>query len=175
MDSPDPLVDRIKKKFTKFTKSLSRSRKSSSSSSMRATRSLAPSPVPSPRPSLSSGRWVQSTASSLAAVGVPTFSIAQMTPPAAAVDVIQPITGSASQSSPTAAVLPSDPPQPRAPDNRVHESRNVNVEKGIAIFRTLLNISEKLLEGVPIWGVKAGIATTSEVLKSVQVRNLKEA
>jgi hypothetical protein len=45
-----------------------------------------------------------------------------------------------------------------------------DVTKGIAIFRTLLNVAEKALDGLQIWGPKAGVATASEVLKNIQVR-----
>jgi hypothetical protein len=52
------------------------------------------------------------------------------------------------------------------PDRGIARS---DVTKGIAIFRTLLNVAEKVLDGLPVWGPKAGVATASEVLKSIQV------
>jgi hypothetical protein len=48
-------------------------------------------------------------------------------------------------------------------------SKQASALKVIAIFRTLLNVSEKVLDGLPIWGPRAAVATASEVLKSIQV------
>jgi hypothetical protein len=53
------------------------------------------------------------------------------------------------------------------PDRGIARS---DVTKGLAIFRTLLNVAEKVVDGLPVWGPKAGVATASEVLKSIQVR-----
>jgi hypothetical protein len=53
------------------------------------------------------------------------------------------------------------------PDRGITRS---DVTKTIAIFRTLLNVAEKVVDGLPMWGPKAGVATASEVLKSIQVR-----
>jgi hypothetical protein len=60
------------------------------------------------------------------------------------------------------------PRQSNAGTNR--DIARSNVTKGIAILRTLLNLVEKALDGLPIWGPKAGVATASEVLKNIQVR-----
>jgi hypothetical protein len=42
--------------------------------------------------------------------------------------------------------------------------------KHIAAFRTVLNVAEKALDGLPIWGPKAAVAATAECLKTFQVR-----
>jgi hypothetical protein len=53
------------------------------------------------------------------------------------------------------------------PDRGITRS---DVTKGIVIFQTLLNVAEKALDGLPIWSLKAGVATASEILRNVQVR-----
>jgi hypothetical protein len=39
----------------------------------------------------------------------------------------------------------------------------------IASIRTVLDLSEKVLDGCPIWGPKAAVAAASQALKTVQV------
>jgi hypothetical protein len=74
---------------------------------------------------------------------------------------------------PTSVIAPATSParasDPR-PSSSAQSALQSNTIKGIAIFRTLLNLSEKVLDGLPIWGPKAGVAAVSEVLKAVQVR-----
>jgi hypothetical protein len=42
----------------------------------------------------------------------------------------------------------------------------------IASIRTVLDLSEKVLDGCPIWGPKAAVAAASQALKTVQVSTL---
>jgi hypothetical protein len=43
------------------------------------------------------------------------------------------------------------------------------VVRAIASFRTILNVSEKALDGLPVWGPKAAVGAVSEALKAFQV------
>jgi hypothetical protein len=65
------------------------------------------------------------------------------------------------------------PLRTRAAQDRSSKSLPRREKEGIintlASFQTLLNISEKALDGLPIWGPKAAVSATAEALKIIRV------
>jgi hypothetical protein len=167
MASPSPRSDRFKKGMKRIGASLrlpsrSQSRNTSPVPSTEATPSQTPSSSHHPSsPNRSSSRpltfQTEASAPAIPVVNVGQTASGDITTPSA----LYPTTGS---------TKPPPPSSAGGPDRGIARS---DVAKGIAIFRTLLNVAEKALDGLPIWGPKAGVGVTSEVLKSIQVRECK--
>lgn len=50
------------------------------------------------------------------------------------------------------------------------ESKHERALEAASSFQTLLNIVDKTLDGMPVWGPKAAIVVAAEVLKATRVR-----
>jgi hypothetical protein len=102
---------------------------------------------------------------------LPALSGTMPGPSALAGPSAQPGSSSATTSPQVNVVAASFPAQaPIATTSAINqESDDSNSVRTIALFRTLLNVSEKVLDGLPIWGPKAAVSAASEVLRAFQV------
>jgi hypothetical protein len=72
-------------------------------------------------------------------------------------------------SSSPQAVPPQIPAPQSLPTKSAQQSERNRITKNVASFRTLLAMSEKALDGLPIWGPKAALSTIAETLRNIQV------